>query len=331
MRGYLMSNWLITGAAGFIGSNIVEELVSRGETVVGIDDLSTGRAENLHNLNDKDNFTFIAGSITDKELLKEIMADTDYVLHLAAIPSVPRSISDPEKTHEANCLGTLRVLEAASDINQEKGNEQVKKVVFAASSSAYGNRSNHLPAKSEDLPVDPISPYAAQKVYGEHLCRSFSESFPIKTVSVRYFNVFGPNQDPDSEYSAVIPIFVKAILHDNQPTIFGDGLTSRDFTYVANNVDATIKAALSDKVGKGEIINVALGDSINLNELVDMINKVLGKEIRPKYSEERPGDVKHSKADIKKAKELIGYEPIVHFEEGLKKTIDYYKKIFGDC
>ncbi len=324
-----MAIWLVTGCAGFIGSNIVIELIKRGEDVVGIDDLSTGRMSNIKPLLEK--FKFIEGSITDMKLMKELLKDVDYVLHQAAIPSVPRSISDPIRSHKANVTGTLTLLTAAKDVNDElkekTGKEQIKKFVYAASSSAYGNKSNHLPAKHEELPVDPLSPYAAMKLHGEHLCKAYSELFGLKTVSLRYFNVFGPNQDPDSPYSAVIPLFVKAILNNKQPTIFGDGETSRDFTYVANNVDANIKAALSKKVGKGEVLNIALGDSITLNDLVKYINKILGKNIKAKYAPERPGDVKHSKADISKAKKLIGYEPKIGFEEGLKLTIDYYKKI----
>lgn len=314
--------WLVTGAAGFIGSNIVGELLERKENVVGIDDLSTGRKENILCYD----FEFVQGSVTDKGLLKKLMKDSDYVIHLAAIPSVPRSIENPERSHEVNCLGTLRILEAAKEVNKEAGKEQIKKIVFASSSSAYGNRSNNLPAKKEDLPVDPLSPYAAMKVYGENLCRTFSEAYGLKTVALRYFNVFGPKQDPDSPYSAVIPIFIKAILKDEQPTIFGDGLTSRDFTYVANVVDGTIKAAISDNVGSGEVINIALGESVTLNELEEEICSILKKDIKPIYSEERKGDVKHSKADISRAKSLLGFEPLVSFRAGLIRTIEFYRK-----
>lgn len=308
-----MSRWLITGCAGFIGSNIVKELLERGEEVIGIDDLSTGRKENLPD------FKFVEGSVNDLNLMKELMKDVDYVIHLAAIPSVPRSLNDPLRSHEANAKGTLSVLLAAKDTN-------VKKVVFASSSSVYGNISNDKPSKKEEFPSDPLSPYASMKLYGENLCKNFSENFGLKTISVRYFNVFGPNQDPDSPYSAVIPIFIKKMLKDEEPTIFGDGLTSRDFTYVANVVDGTIKAALSE-TGNGEVVNIAMNGSITLNELVSMINKLLGKEIKAKYADERPGDVKHSKADISKAKELLGYSPIISFEEGLKKTIEFYRNV----
>jgi nucleoside-diphosphate-sugar epimerase len=308
-----MAKWLVTGAAGFIGSNIVEELINRNEEVIGIDDLSTGDIENIKPFLNK--FKFIEGSITDLDLLKKIMIDVNYVIHEAAIPSVPRSINEPIKSHEANCTGTLSLLLAVKD-------SKVKKLVYAASSSAYGDIEGEF--KKEDMPSNPLSPYAAMKLYGEHLCKSFSEVYGIKTVCLRYFNVFGPRQDPNSEYSAVIPIFIKSIMNGKSPTIYGDGKTSRDFTYVLNNVNATINAALSE-VSSGEVINIATGDSYSLIELVETINKILGKNIKPIFAEERKGDVKHSKADISKAKKLLNYEIKVNFEEGIKKTIEALK------
>lgn len=304
---------IVTGGAGFIGSNLVAELIRRGESVTVIDDLSSGKAENLKPILDK--IKFVEGSILDFELLKKEFIGIDYVIHLAAIPSVPRSTEKPLETHNANMTGTINVLLAARDAG-------VKRVVYSGSSSRYGNAEESV--KSESLRTNPLSLYALQKFAGEEYCRLFYELYGLETVSLIFFNVFGPNQDPNSFYSAVIPKFIKQIMNGERPTIYGDGKTSRDFTYVDNNVDALIKACTAENVC-GEVYNIACGTSITLIELVDMINKHLGKNLEPLFDDFRAGDVKHSKADISGAEKKLGYEVKVNFEEGLKKTIEWYK------
>jgi len=310
-----MASVLVTGGAGFIGSNIAAELLNRGYDVKVLDNLSTGHLENLNAVKDK--IKFIKGDINDYKLLLKELNGVDFILHQAALPSVPRSIESPLDSHFNNSTGLISLLEAAR-------HSGVKRIVCASSSSVYGNAPEKY--KSEDLPQAPLSPYAVAKMTGEHYCRVFYELYGLETVSLRYFNVFGPNQDPQSDYAAVIPLFIKAILKDQAPTIFGDGTQSRDFTYVFNNVEANILAMTSDKVGKGEAVNIACGGSYTLLELVETINKILGKNIEPKFTEERAGDIKHSLADISKAKELLGYEPKISFEAGLEKTIDWIKK-----
>ena len=306
---------LVTGGAGFIGSNIVKELLNQNHDVVVIDNLSTGNLDNLQDVMDK--IKFVEGDITNLDTMMDACKDVDYVLHQAAIASVPRSIEDPFSSNKNNIDGTLNVLYAA----KESG---VKRVVYAGSSSAYGNSTEEY--KNESINPEVLSPYAGTKLMGEYYCKIFSSVYRLETVSLRYFNVFGPSQDPDSEYSAVIPLFIKSILDDKSPTVHGDGTQSRDFTYVANNVKANILAMTSDKVGSGEIINIACGKSYSLLELIDSINKILNKNIESNFIESRAGDVKNSLADIKKAKELLGYEPEIDFLEGLEKTIEFYKK-----
>jgi nucleoside-diphosphate-sugar epimerase len=306
--------YIVTGGAGFIGSNIVRKLVELGEEVTVIDNLLTGRKDNLKNVMNK--IDFIEGDITNLALLQEKFKGADYVLHQAALPSVPRSIADPMASHHNNATGTLNVLLAARD-------QGVKRVVYAASSSAYGDA--NVEFKHENLPASPLSPYALTKQTGEVYARQFYQLYGLETISLRYFNVFGPYQNPNSEYAAVIPKFITMIMRGEQPTIYGDGETSRDFTYVANNVHANILASKSHK-GAGEVINIACGSSVTLNQLIEMINKHLGTSIVPQYVPHRKGDIKHSKAQITKAKELIGYEPIKTFEEGLKETIEWYKR-----
>lgn len=306
--------YVVTGGAGFIGCNIVRELVKRDKRVKVIDNLATGIQDNIADL--KDRIEFIKGSITDLDLLQREFNGVDYVLHQAALPSVPRSIADPIASNQANIDGTLNVLVAARDM-------RVKRVVFAASSSVYGNAQAEF--KSEDLPVAPLSPYALTKYAGEVYCRLFTDIYGLETVALRYFNVFGPYQNPQSEYTAVIPSFITSMLRGEPPVIYGDGEQSRDFTYVANNVEANILAAESAE-GSGEVLNIACGASISLNHLVALINRELNISIMPIYQPARKGDIKNSLASITKARELIGYVPRVLFEEGLRQTIAWYKE-----
>ena len=310
-----MSKYLVTGGAGFIGSNIVKKLLENGETVRVLDDLSTGKKKNIE-LFLKD-IEFIEGDFTDLDVARTAVKGIEYVLHQGAIPSVPRSIDDPVRTHNANVLGTLNMLIAARDA-------QVKRFVYAASSSAYGD-SPTMP-KVETMPTAPKSPYAIQKLSGDYYCQNFYTLFGLETVCLRYFNVFGPNQDPESVYSAVIPLFIKKMLAGESPIIYGDGETSRDFTYVDNNVHANLLACTVGKECVGEVINIACGTEISLNTLAEKINTALSVSCKPIYKEERKGDVNHSLADITKAKKLLGYEPIVGFDDGLKKTIEFYRK-----
>ncbi|RMF06657.1 SDR family oxidoreductase [Candidatus Woesearchaeota archaeon] len=304
---------IITGGAGFIGSNLARELCKDNKVTV-IDNFSTGRKENLKGIESK--IRIVKGSITNLKLLRREFKGADYVLHQAALCSVPRSVKEPEKTNRVNVEGTLKVLLAARDSG-------VKRVVYAASSSAYGNTPT-LP-KHEGMKPEPLSPYAVSKLAGEHYMRAFYEVYGLETISLRYFNIFGPHQDPNSQYSAVIPLFIKALLRGKKPTIYGDGKQSRDFTYVENVVNANILACKARKT-KGEVVNIACGERITLLELVRELNRELGTSIKPAFGPERAGDVKHSLADITLAKKLIGYEPVVKVKEGLKRTIEFYKK-----
>lgn len=302
---------LITGGSGFIGSNLSEALSEENDVII-IDDLSTGMLENIKTLQKKNNVKFIQGSITDNRLLHKCLSDIDYVFHQAALPSVPRSIKDPIGSNEANISGTLNVLIAARDCN-------VKKVICASSSSVYGDTPSLL--KKEDMPVNPLSPYAVTKVTGEFYCKVFQEIYGLKTVSLRYFNVFGPRQDPNSQYAAVIPKFINAMLNDDSPLIFGDGEQSRDFTFVKHVVDANLLACGSNVTG---VFNIACGRRITINLLVEIINEILGKDIKPVYSEPRLGDIKHSLADISRAKSF-GYDPESNFKDELKETVEWFK------
>jgi nucleoside-diphosphate-sugar epimerase len=306
---------LITGGAGFIGSNIAKTLVERGCVIKVLDNLSTGYLKNLDNVMDK--IEFIKGDINDSELLNKILPDVKFILHQAALPSVPRSIDDPMKSHHNNITGTLNLLTAAQK-------NKVKRVVIASSSSIYGNRKADY--KNETLRPQPLSPYAVTKYANEVYAKVFAHIYGLETVCLRYFNVFGPQQDPNSPYSAVIPLFAKAIQNDEAPTIFGDGNHSRDFTFIQNIVEANILAMHSDKVGQGETINIACGKSYSLIYLVDQINKILNKNIKPKFTDNRPGDIKKSLADISKAKKLFGYKPSINFDEGLKQTVSWLIK-----
>ena len=299
-------NYLITGGAGFIGSNLVEKLLTLGEEVRILDDFSTGREENLEEI--KDDVELIRGDLRDYEAVRKSVAGMDYVLHQGALPSVPRSIQDPITTADVNTGGTLNILKASLD-------EGVQRVVAASSSSIYGN-SPTLP-KVEDMTMNPLSPYAVAKMAGELYCRIFYTVYGLETVALRYFNVFGPKQDPASQYSAVIPLFFKLMKEGKSPTIHGDGTQSRDFTFIDNVVDANLKACTA--VGAaGEMFNIGYGEKHTLLSLVENINDILSLSIEPVFGEPRQGDVKHSLADISKARSILGYEPTVSFMEGLR-------------
>jgi UDP-glucose 4-epimerase len=303
-------NVLITGGAGFIGSNLASKLAENNDVII-LDNLSTGNMENIKELTIKDNVKFVHGTIIDTELLHNCCSDVDYVFHLAALPSVPRSIKDPISSNEVNVTGTLNVLVTARDTD-------VKKVVFSSSSSVYGDTPT-LP-KREDMPPNPLSPYAITKMTGEYYCKVFQELYDLQTVSLRYFNVFGPRQNPDSQYAAVIPKFTTAILNDESPVIYGDGEQSRDFSFIKHVVDANILSCESDKTG---VFNVACGRRITINELVNLINEILGKDIKAKYINTRPGDIKHSLADISKAR-TFGYNPEGTFRNELAEVVRWF-------
>ena len=307
-----MSTYLVTGGAGFIGSHLSQELVRRGETVRVADSLVTGNRSNLDHI---PNVEFVQGDLADIDFAKSVVQGCDYVLHQAAIPSVPRSVKDPITSNRANVDGTLNVLVAARDAG-------VRRLVFAGSSSAYGDTPT-LP-KDEDMPTNPLSPYALQKVVGEQYLQMFTKLYGLETVSIRYFNVFGPRQDPSSPYSGVISVFATALLENRSPKIYGDGEQTRDFTYVANVVDGVLRACEATGAS-GQVINVATGGRISLNELFKEMKKIVGATVEPTYTASRAGDVRDSQADITKARTLLGYQPIVSFEEGLKRTIDWYK------
>jgi nucleoside-diphosphate-sugar epimerase len=308
-----MERFLVTGGAGFIGSNICRKLISEGCFVRVVDNLLTGKKSNLAGVIDK--IEFIQADMGDDQVARSAMKDIDVVLHQGALPSVPRSVDDPAATHKHCVDATFTLLLAARDAG-------IKRFVYASSSSAYGDTPT-LP-KVETMPPRPLSPYAVGKLVGEYYCTVFFEVFGLETVSLRYFNVFGPHQDPTSQYAAAIPAFVTAILKDKPPTVYGDGLQSRDFTYVDNVVEANLLAARA-KQTKGEVVNIACGEAVTVNQTIDIINELLGKDIKPKYDPPRPGDVKHSLADITLAQQTIGFKPTVLFNDGLKKAIDWYR------
>ncbi|MFN2453011.1 MAG: SDR family oxidoreductase [Pyrinomonadaceae bacterium] len=306
---------LVTGGAGFIGSHIAAKLVESGARVRVIDDLSTGHRENLEEIGG--DIDFVHASLTDDAATRRALKDVEVVFHEAAIPSVPRSVANPRETHEACVNATFSLLLAARDAH-------VRRVVYAASSSAYGDQPT-LP-KTEEMRPDPLSPYAVAKLVGEYYCQVFYRSYNLETVALRYFNVFGPRQDPSSQYSGVISRFISVLMRDETPVIFGDGEQSRDFTYVANAVDANLRAA-ETTTGIGQIMNVANGQRTTLNELLETLKRITGRtEAKPRYEESRAGDVRHSLADIAKAREHLGYEPRVQLEEGLRLTIDWWKQ-----
>ena len=308
-----MAHYLVTGGAGFIGSHLCEELIRRGERVRVVDSLITGKRQNLAHLPQVE---FLQGDLADIDVARRAVQGIEYVLHQAAIPSVPRSVEDPVTSNRANIDASLSVLVAARDAG-------VRRVVYAGSSSAYGN-SETLP-KVETMPTAPLSPYALQKLVAEQYCQMFTSLYGFETVTIRYFNVFGPRQDPSSPYSGVISLFISALCEDRHPTIYGDGEQTRDFTYVANVVDGALRACHAPGAS-GEIINVATGGRISLNQLFETVKRKVGSQLQPIYSEPRAGDVRDSQADIGKAERLLGYTPSVSFDEGLGRTVAWYRE-----
>ncbi len=313
-----MAKYLVTGGAGFIGSHIVEELLKRGESVRVLDNLSTGKRQNVLRFNGNENFEFIEGDLRSYHIVQEAVKGIDYVLHQGALPSVPRSVKDPITTNDVNVNGTLNILDASI-------NAGVKRVIFASSSSIYGN-SQELP-KKEDMKPSPESPYALTKYTGERYCQIFTKLHGLETVCLRYFNVFGPRQDPDSQYSAVIPKFIKLIKDGKSPVIYGDGTASRDFTFVSNVVMANLLACSSDKA-VGEVYNIACGESITINQLACKLAELLDKDIKPIYAPPRAGEVKHSYADIEKAKRDLGYTVTVCFNDGLTRLVESWESLY---
>ena len=304
--------YLVTGGAGFIGSNTVDELVRRGHSVVVLDDLSAGKEENLTDVRSK--ITFVKGSITDLEAVQKAIHQADHVIHLAARTSVPRSVKDPLETNRINVEGTLNVLVAARD-------NKVKRLVFAASSSAYGETPT-LP-KVESMPADPISPYGVSKYVGELYASVFGRCYGLETVGLRYFNIFGPRQDPDSPYSGVLSRFASAFLSDERPVVYGDGEQTRDFTFVENAVQANLLACDAPGVA-GQIFNIGTGGRISLNQTLQLFGAISGKFLQVQHEPAREGDIRDSQADISKAKEMLGYAPTVGFQEGLERTYAWY-------
>ncbi len=309
-----MKKVVVTGGAGFIGSHLADEFARQSYHVLILDDLSTGKMENIVGLVKRNNVEFIKGSVTDLPLLQEVFSDVSCVFHLAAIPSVPRSIDEPVSSHQANATGTLNVLLAARD-------NGVNKVIYSSSSSVYGDTPT-LP-KRENMIPDPLSPYAVAKLAGEYYCGVFQKVYGLPTTCLRYFNVFGPGQDPDSQYAAVIPKIIKSCFEGNSPIIFGDGEQTRDFTFVKDVVSANLLAAESEASG---VFNISRGDSITINQLAEYIIELTGSNVKPVYKGSRPGDIKHSLADISKA-EAFGYKPEHDLKTGLAETIKWFKGV----
>ena len=305
---------LVTGGAGFIGSNLAEELIARGASVCILDNLVTGFRENLEEI--KGDFDFVEGDLNAPAALKKALEGVEVVFHQAALPSVPRSVANPQETHQACVNGTFALLNAAKDMG-------VRRLIYAASSSAYGDQPV-LP-KVETMAPKPMSPYAGAKLMGEYYCRIFAHVYGLETLCLRYFNVFGPRQNPSSQYSGVISRFIHALMTGETPVIYGDGEHSRDFTYIKNVIDANIKASQTTQ-GIGEVMNVANGDRITLNQLLETVKKITGNpDVTADYQPPRKGDVKDSQADNSRAVEWLGYEKLVDLEEGLIKTIDWWK------
>ena len=308
-----MAHYLVTGGAGFIGSHLCEELVRRGERVRVVDSLITGKRQNLAQLPQVE---FMQGDLAEIDVARRAVEGVEYVLHQAAIPSVPRSVEDPLTSNRANIDASVNLLVAARDAG-------VRRVVYAGSSSAYGN-SETLP-KVETMPTAPLSPYALQKLVAEQYCQLFTSLYGFETVTTRYFNVFGPRQDPSSPYSGVISLFISALCEGRRPTIYGDGEHTRDFTYVANVVDGVLRACHAP-TASGEVINVATGGRISLNQLFQTVKRQVGSTLEPLYAAPRVGDVRDSQADISKAQRLLGYAPTVSFDEGLGRTVAWYRE-----
>lgn len=306
--------YLVTGGAGFIGSNLVKELVNRGEQVRILDNFSTGRRQNIRDF--QSDIEVVDGDIRDFWVTFDACKGVDFVLHQAALPSVNRSVENPLTSNDVNINGTLTVLECAR-------RQGVKKLLFASSSSVYGDTPT-LP-KREDMLPNPLSPYAVSKLTAEYYCRVYATLYGMPAIAMRYFNVFGPNQNPDSQYAAVIPKFITSILSDEPPVFFGDGLQSRDFTYIDNVVHAVLAACKQDKVTCGEF-NLACGSQYTLRDLVNQLNLLIGKNIQPKIAPPRAGDIKHSFADVSKLQKAMGFKAIVNFSDGLEKTIAFFKR-----
>ena len=308
-----MSSYLVTGGAGFIGSHLAEELGRRGERVRVVDSFITGKRDNLKHI---PGVELIEGDLADLAVAQRAVAGVDYVLHQAAIPSVPRSVQDPITSNRANIDASLNVLVAARDAG-------VRRVVYAGSSSAYGDTPT-LP-KVETMGTAPLSPYALQKLVAEQYCQMFTRLYGLETVTIRYFNVFGPRQDPSSPYSGVISLFIRALVEGHQPTIYGDGEQTRDFTYGANVVDGVLRACTASDAS-GEVINVATGGRISLNQLFNALKGLTGADVNPIYAEPRAGDVRDSQADISKARSLLGYQPLVALDQGLEQTVAWFRR-----
>jgi nucleoside-diphosphate-sugar epimerase len=307
-----MANVLITGGAGFIGSHLATRLVALGHRVRVFDNFATGRRENLAGLAGE--IELLEGDLRDPQQCQAACDGIEFVFHQAALPSVPVSVERPRDAHDSNILGTFNLLLAARDA-------RCRRVIYAGSSSAYGD--SEISPKHEEICPAPKSPYAVQKLTGEHYCRAFYECWGLETLTIRYFNVFGPRQDPQSHYAAAIPAFVTAIIADRPPTVYGDGEQTRDFTYIDNVVHGNL-LAMQAKQTRGDVVNVACGESISVNRVISRVSALLGKQVRPRYAPPRAGDVRHSEADIRRARSLLGYEAQVDFDEGLKRAIDYY-------
>ncbi|HEV2494976.1 MAG TPA: SDR family oxidoreductase [Terriglobia bacterium] len=313
-----MASYLVTGGAGFIGSHVVENLVGAGHEVRVVDNLSTGKLENLEAVRNR--ITWCEADIRDLDKWHEAFAGVNYVIHLAALSSVARSIEEPQITNKVNIGGTLNVLLAARDARAQR-------LVFASSAAVYGDRPE-LPRAESQEPC-PLSPYAVTKLAGEYYCQVFTRLFGLEAVALRFFNIFGARQDPGSPYSGVLSRFITSYLEGTTPTIFGDGGQSRDFTHVANVVDAVLRAAKAPEAA-GHVINVGVGKSSTLNQAIALLNTIFGRETAPEYAPPRPGDVRQSHADISLARRLLGYEPLVSFEQGLRETVDWYRASLQD-
>jgi len=309
-----MATYLVTGGAGFIGSHIATELVRRGDGVIALDNFATGRRENLRAVQDR--ISLCEADIRNLDRIRPHFEGVDYVIHLAALPSVPRSVKDPLTTNAVNIDGTLNVLVAARDA-------QVKRVVFAASSSAYGD--NPVLPRVETHEPRPLSPYALTKLAGEYYCQIFWRIYGLETVALRYFNIFGPRQNPDSPYSGVLSLFIAAYARGQTPVVFGDGEQSRDFTYVENAVDATLRACVAPDAA-GKVINVGVGESHTLNRTIAVLNEIFAHSVTPRFDAPRAGDVRDSQANISLARQVLGYEPKVRFEEGLRRTVSWLRE-----